>query len=75
MGHPVLPNLMRGGLVPERLVDGFLAQGFRVDLDAGKVDDIHSFHADTQAMREVFAGVQVDFSDAAQVSAAFETAA
>jgi hypothetical protein len=70
MAQTVLPNLMRVGLVPERLVNGYLAQGFRIDLAAGTVDDIHTHHDETQAARSVFTASNVDFSDAKQVAAA-----
>jgi hypothetical protein len=70
MAQTVLPNLMRVGLVPERLVQGYLAQGFRIDLAAGTVDDIHSHHDETQAARSAFRAKSVDFSDAKQVAAA-----
>ena len=70
MAQTVIPNLMRVGLVPQRLVDGYLAQGFRVDLESRTVEDIHSFHADTQAARAVFAEESVDFSVATQAERA-----
>jgi hypothetical protein len=68
MAQTVLPNLLRVGLVPERLVDGYLAQGFRVNLADRTVQDIHTFHADTQAARSVFHDRGIDFSEAAQVA-------
>lgn len=40
----VLPNLLRCGLVPERHLLPYLAQGFDIDLAAGTVRDLHSFH-------------------------------
>jgi len=70
MAQTVIPNLMRVGLVPERLVDGYLAQGFRVDLAAGTVADIHTFHDETQAARAVFHAKGIDFSEAKQVATA-----
>ena len=70
MAQTVIPNLMRVGLVPERLLDGYLAQGFRVDLAGRRVEDLHTFHADTREARKRFAEKQVDFSEAARVSAA-----
>ena len=68
MAQTVLPNLMRVGLVPVRLVPGYLAQGFRVDLATRRVDDIHSWHAETRAVRAEFARESVDFSSAQEVS-------
>ena len=68
MAQTVIPNLIRVGLVPVRLVPGYLAQGFRVDLAARRVDDIHSWHADTRAVRAEFARESVDFSSAQEVS-------
>jgi hypothetical protein len=47
----VLPNLMRVGLVPERLRLGYLAQGWRVDPETGAIDDLHTWHPETQAAR------------------------
>jgi hypothetical protein len=47
----VLPNLLRVGLVPERHLPGYLAQGWRIDLDNRKVEDIHTFHPEAQAAR------------------------
>lgn len=70
MARTVIPNLLRVGLVPARLVDGYLAQGFRIDLEARSVEDIHTFHADTRAMRRVFREREVDFAMSEQVSAA-----
>jgi hypothetical protein len=52
MTQTVLPNLLRVGLIPERLRDGYLAQGFRIDLAAGTVEDLHSFHPDARAARQ-----------------------
>jgi hypothetical protein len=51
LAQTVIPNLMRVGLVPERHVLGYLAQGFRVDLGAGTVTDLHSFHPDARAAK------------------------
>ena len=53
----VLPNLIRVGLVPERHQLGYLAQGWRVDVATGAVDDIHTWHADTQAARKELAAM------------------
>jgi len=47
----VLPNLLRVGLVPERHLLGYLAQGFRIDLDTRILEDIHTFHADAKQAR------------------------
>jgi hypothetical protein len=47
----VLPNLLRVGLIPERLTLGYLAQGWRIDRSAGAIEDLHTWHADTQAAR------------------------
>ena len=68
MAQTVIPNLLRVGLVPDRLVAGYLAQGFRINLAERSVEDIHTFHADTQAARRVFREQEIDFSQAAQVS-------
>jgi hypothetical protein len=68
MGQTVIPNLMRVGLVPERLVPGYLAQGFKIDLAERRVDDLHSWHVETRAMRSEFARESVDFSQAQEVS-------
>ncbi len=70
MAQTVIPNLLRVGLIPERLVAGYLAQGFRIDLQRATVEDIHSFHGDTQAVRSEFRERGIDFSDSKQVSAA-----
>ena len=70
MAQTVLPNLLRVGLVPERLVPGYLAQGWRVDRDAATVEDLHTFGEETKAIRAVFKEQGVDFSDPKQVSQA-----
>jgi len=70
MAQTVLPNLLRIGLVPERLLPGYLAQGFRVDPAAGTVEDVHTFHADTRAVRAAFREQGVDFADPVQVASA-----
>jgi len=70
MAQTVIPNLMRVGLVPDRLLEGYLAQGFRVDLEGQRVEDLHTFHPHTKAARKRLAERQVDFSEAAQVAAA-----
>ena len=51
MTRTVLPNLMRVGLIPERLRLGYLAQGWRVDPSSGAIEDIHTWHPDTLAVR------------------------
>lgn len=51
MAQTVIPNLVRIGLVPERLRLGYLAQGFRIDARTGDVTDVHSFHPDARAAR------------------------
>jgi hypothetical protein len=48
----VIPNLMRVGLVPERHLLGYRAQGWRIDLAARTIDDLHTWHADTRAARD-----------------------
>jgi hypothetical protein len=68
MSQTVIPNLMRVGLVPERLVPGYLAQGFRIDLAERHVDDLHSWHSETRGMRAEFARESIDFSQAQEVS-------
>ena len=70
MAQTVIPNLLRVGLVPERLVDGYLAQGFRIDREQKTVEDIHTFHQDTQAIRAEFRERDIDFSDSKNLSAA-----
>jgi len=47
----VIPNLLRVGLVPERHRTGYLAQGFRIDLTARTLEDIHTFHPDAKEAR------------------------
>ncbi|RIK99751.1 MAG: hypothetical protein DCC71_19905 [Proteobacteria bacterium] len=51
MTRTVLPNLVRVGLVPERLLLGYRAQGWRIDLATGAVEDLHTWHPDTRAAR------------------------
>ncbi len=70
MAQTVIPNLLRVGLIPERLVDGYLAQGFRIDRECRSVEDIHTFHDDTRAIRARFREKGIDFSDSKQVGAA-----
>ena len=67
MAQTVIPNLLRVGLIPERLLDGYLAQGFRIDRKLRTVEDIHTFHPDTQAVRADFLERGIDFSDSKQL--------
>ncbi|MGH0034703.1 MAG: ferritin-like domain-containing protein [Myxococcota bacterium] len=68
MTETVLPNLLRVGLVPDRHLQGYLAQGWRLDPAARTVEDIHTFGADAQAARADFQSRGVDFSDPVQAS-------
>ena len=68
MAQTVIPNLIRVGLIPERLLPGYLAQGFRVDLTSHEVDDVHTFHADARAARSRFVEEKIDFSVAKEVA-------
>ena len=68
MTQTVIPNLLRVGLVPERLVDGYMAQGWRIDLASGSVDDVHTFHPDARAQRSEFQARGVDYADPLQAS-------
>jgi hypothetical protein len=70
MAQTVLPNLMRVGLVPERLLKGYLAQGWRLDPSARSVEDLRTAHADTQAMRAELREQGIDFADPRQVTRA-----
>ena len=63
VADPVLPNLLQVGLVPERHIDGYLAQGWRVDRDEKTVENLHTFHTDTREIRAEFAGRGRDFSN------------
>jgi hypothetical protein len=67
MAQTVIPNLVRVGLVPERLAPGYLAQGFRIDLASSSVEDLHSWHPDTRAVREQFAEQGLVFTEPSQV--------
>ncbi len=49
--------------------DRMAAQGFRIDRKLRTVEDIHTFHSDTQAIRAEFRERGIDFSDAKTVSA------
>jgi len=55
LAQTVLPNLRHVGLIPERHLTGYLAQGFRIDPAAGTIEDVHTFHADAQAARKELA--------------------
>lgn len=68
ISETVLPNLLRVGLVPKRLVQGYLAQGFRVDPARGSVEDLHTWHPDTRSARQDFRARGLDFSDPRQAS-------
>ena len=70
IAQTVLPNLLRIGLVPERLVPGYRAQGWIVDRDAKTVEDVHTFGAPCQEVRAVFREQGIDFSDPKQVARA-----
>lgn len=47
----VLPNLLRVGLVAERHLLGYLAQGWRIDPGTDAIEDLHTWHPDTRAAR------------------------
>jgi len=66
----VLPNLLRVGLVPERLLPGYRAQGWRIDPAKGRVEDLHSFHPESRAAREALFEQGIDVADPEQVSRA-----
>lgn len=68
MAQTVLPNLLRIGLVPERLVPGYLAQGWIVDRDAHTVRDIHTFADDTQSIRKLYREQGLDFANPAEAA-------
>jgi hypothetical protein len=55
LAQTVLPNLLRVGLIPERHLVGYLAQGFRIDLATRTIEDLHGFHPDAQAARKELA--------------------
>ncbi|MCP3983540.1 MAG: ferritin-like domain-containing protein [bacterium] len=59
----VLPNLLRVGLVPERHVDGYLAQGWRVDRAAKTVENLHTRHSSAQEKRAEFQERGLTFAD------------
>lgn len=69
MTQTVIPNLLRVGLVPERLLDGYAAQGWQIDAKARTVEDIHGFHPAARALRESYAARGIDVADPEQVSA------
>jgi len=64
----VLPNLLRVGLIPERLLQGYRAQGWRIDLQGRTVEDLHTWHPETRAARADFQARGRDFSDPTQAS-------
>jgi hypothetical protein len=66
----VLPNLMRVGLLPARHVPGYLAQGFRVDLERRTVTDVHTFSDEARRARAALQAQGLDIADPAQVSRA-----
>ncbi len=70
LADTVLPNLLRVGLLPTELLEGYAAQGFFVDPEAGTVRDLHSFHPEARARRRALEARGVDFSDPARVRAA-----
>jgi hypothetical protein len=70
MAETVLPNLLRVGLVPARLLPGYLAQGFRIDPVRGTVEDLHAFHPEARAAREGLRAGGADVADPLQVSRA-----
>jgi len=47
----VIPNLIRVGLIPQRHLIGYLAQGLRIDLGAHTLEDVHTFHPDAKEAR------------------------
>ncbi len=59
----MLPNLLMVGLVPERHIDGYLAQGWRVDRERRSVENLHTFHSDTREIRAEFKGRGRDFAN------------
>jgi hypothetical protein len=68
MTETVLPNLLRVGLVPDRHLQGYLAQGWKIDPRSKSVDDIHTWAPETQAAREDFKSRGLDFADPVQAS-------
>jgi hypothetical protein len=66
LSDTVLPNLLRVGLVPERHLDGYLAQGWRIDRTRGAVSDLHTWHAEARAARERLRERGIAISDPAQ---------
>jgi hypothetical protein len=53
----VIPNLMRVGLVAERHLLGYAAQGWRIDLASGAIEDLHTWHVETRAARQQLAAM------------------
>jgi len=64
----VLPNLLRVGLVPERHLQGYQAQGWVIDLASRGVDDVHTWDSRAQQARADFKRSGRDFSDPVQAS-------
>ena len=63
--NTVLPNLLRVGLVPERQMDGYLAQGWRIEPGGSEVTDLHSWHPEARAARERISERGGDLADPA----------
>lgn len=66
MTQTVLPNLLRVGLIPKRLLNGYLGQGWQIDLAQKTVNDINSFHPDAKAVREVYSERGLDVANPQQ---------
>ena len=64
----VLPNLLRVGLVPKRHVEGYRAQGWRIDLENKRVTDLHSFHPEARAAAQQLRERGIDFANPAQLA-------
>ncbi len=65
----VLPNLVRVGLVPDRLLPGYLAQGWRIEPGLRRVEDLHTFHPEARAARDELRNRGADVADPLQVAA------
>ncbi len=63
----VLPNLLRVDLVPERHLEGYLAQGWKIDPARGELTDLHSWHPEARAARGRLQQRGVDLCDPAQL--------
>jgi len=68
MTETVIPNLLRVGLVPERLATAYLAQGWKLDPARRRVEDLLPTHEEAEAARAEFRERGLDFSDPAQAS-------